>query len=329
MPVQITIIGLGQIGASMGLALASHKDTILRVGHDKKIEVEREALKKGAADKMEHNLPSAVWDANLVVLCIPVSQIRETLEFIALDLKEGTVVFDTAPIKAGVQKWAKEILPEGCHYVGLVPAINPKFMHDFQFGLDAAQPDLFANGLFLVDASQGIPEEAATLAMDFVHLLGAKAILADSMESDGLMSTSHILPQLVAVSLLNATIDQPGWQDARKMAGRSYATVTAGLAYQDDIDSLRLSALQNPIGVVHALDVTIAALLGLRDDIEGGNDEGVALRLKSALVGREHWLNERMAAEWTNPMRTEMPDTPSIPQRLFGGMFFGRKPSKK
>ena len=47
MPVQITIIGLGQIGASMGLALASHKDKILRIGHDKKAEVEREALKKG------------------------------------------------------------------------------------------------------------------------------------------------------------------------------------------------------------------------------------------------------------------------------------------
>ena len=47
MPVQITIIGLGQIGASMGLALASHKD-ILRIGHDKKAEVEREALKKGS-----------------------------------------------------------------------------------------------------------------------------------------------------------------------------------------------------------------------------------------------------------------------------------------
>jgi prephenate dehydrogenase len=137
MPVQITIIGLGQIGASMGMALATHKDSILRVGHDKSLEVEREALKKGAADKMEHNLPKAVRDAKLVVLCIPVSQMRETLEFIAPDLKEGTIVLDTTPIKADVQKWAKEILPEGCYFVGLVPAINPEFLHDFQFGLSS------------------------------------------------------------------------------------------------------------------------------------------------------------------------------------------------
>ena len=328
MPVQITIIGLGQIGASMGLALAAHKDAILRVGHDKKTQVEREALQKGVADKMEHNLPAAVRDANLVVLCIPVSQMRETLEFIALDLKKGTVVLDTSPIKAGVQKWAKEILPEGCHYVGLVPAINPEFLHDFQFGLTAAQPDLFTNGLFLIDAPYQTPEEAVTTAIDFVRLLKAEVVIADPIESDGLMSTTHLLPQLVAASLLNATIDQPGWQDARKIAGRAYATLTAGLAYQDEIDSLRISAMHNRAGVVHALDLTIAALRGLRDDIEHGNDDGIAMRLESALQGRKRWLSERMSAEWVKPLQTEAIDYPSFSERLFGGIFV-KKPRGK
>ena len=328
MPIQITIIGLGQIGASMGLALATHKNSILRVGHDKKPDVEREASQKGVADKMEHNLPNAVRDAKLVVLCIPHSQMRETLELIAPDLKKGTVVLDTTPIKAGVQKWAKEILPDGCHYVGLVPAINPEALHDFQFGLTAAQPDLFSNGIFLVDAPHGTPEEAVTLVIDFVRLLGAKALLADPIESDGLMSTTHLLPQLVAASLLNATIDQPGWQDARKMAGRAYATVTAGLAYQDEIDSLRLSALHNRASVVHALDVTIAALRGLRDDIENENDDGVALRLESALQGRKRWLSERMSADWAKSQETEISDVPSFSERLFGG-FFVKKPRDK
>jgi prephenate dehydrogenase len=328
MPVQITIIGLGQIGASMGLALAAHKDGILRVGHDKKPDVEREALQKGVADKMEHNLPKAVRDAKLVVLCIPVSQVRETLKFIAPDLKEGTLVLDTTPIKADVQKWAKEILPEGCYYVGLVPAINPEALHDFQIGLTAAQPDLFSNGLFLINAPYGTPESAVITAIDFVRLLGADALLADPIESDGFMSTTHLLPQLVAASLLNATIDQPGWQDARKVAGRAYATVTAGLAYQDEIDSLRLSALHNKVSVVHALDVTIAALRGLRDDIESGNDDGIALRLESALQGRKRWLSERMSAEWSSPLQTESRDAPSFSERLFGGMFT-KKPRGK
>ncbi len=320
MPTQITFIGLGQIGASMGLALAAYKESILRVGHDKRSEVERDALKKGAADKVEHNLPRAVQDANAVVLSIPVSQVRETLEFIAPDLKEGTVVLDTAPIKADVQKWAKEILPEGCHYVGLVPAINPEYLYDFHPTPTTPQPDLFSKGLFLVDAPRGTPEKAVILAMDFVRLLGAEALLADPIESDGLMSTTHILPQLLSAALLNATIDQPGWLDARKVAGSAYATVTAGLAYQDEIASLQMSALQNRASVVHALDVTLAALRGLRDDIENEDVEGVALRLESALKGRNRWLNERMSADWSKPAEVDMADIPTLSERIFGGL---------
>ena len=99
MPTQITIIGLGQIGTSMGMALAAHKASIVRVGHDKKAELERDAQQKDAIDKAEHNLPTAVRDARIVVLTVPVSQVRDTLEFIAPDLKEGTVVLDTSPSK--------------------------------------------------------------------------------------------------------------------------------------------------------------------------------------------------------------------------------------
>ncbi len=321
MPIQITIIGLGQIGTSMGLALAAHKNSIVRVGHDKKAELERDAQQKDAIDKAEHNLPTAVRDARIVVLAIPVSQVRETLEFIAPDLQEDTVVLDTSPVKSNVAKWAKELLPKGRHYVGLVPAINPVYLHDFQFGQAAAKADLFSNGIFLIDAPYGTPEEVVTTAIDFVRLLDALPLLADPIESDGLMSTTHLLPQLVAASLLNATVDQPGWQEARKVAGRAYAAVTAGLAYQDEIDSLRLSSLHNRAGMVHALDVMIAALRGFRDDIEKEDDEGVAARLESALEGRQRWLSERVSADWTNAPRSEAAGMPTFSERFFGGMF--------
>jgi prephenate dehydrogenase len=320
MPTQITIIGLGQIGASIGMALAAHKDSILRVGHDKKSEAERDALKKGAADKVEHNLPRAVQDAKIVVLSIPLSQVRETLEFIAPDLKKGTVVLDTTPIKADVQKWAKEFLPEGCHYVGLVPAVNPEYLYDFHLAPTTPQPDLFSRGIFLVDAPHGTPEQAVILAMDFVRLLGAEPLLTDLVESDGLMSSAHLLPQLLSAALLNATIDQPGWQEARKVAGNAYAIATAGLVHQDEITSLKMSALQNRANIVHKLDVTLAALRGLRDDIENEDDEGLALRLESARSGRSRWLSERMSADWSKPEEPELPDTPSISERLFGGL---------
>jgi len=328
MPVQITIIGLGQVGASIGMALAQHKDIVSTVGHDIELAVEHAALKKSAVEKTEHNLPKAVKDARIVLLALPVHQVRETLEFIAPDLMDGTVVIDTAPVKSEVAKWAQELLPDGCYYVGLVPTVGPEFLHETGTGLDSAKADLFSKSIFLVDAPPGAPGEAVELASNLVQLLGATAMLTDIVESDGLMASAHLLPQLVSAALLNATVDQPGWKDTRKLAGRAYIAATSALTAQDDPDSLRMLALHNRDNVSHSLNRMIAALQTLRDDIEKGNDEGVKNRLQAAQEGRTNWLDERTSANWVE-MQREPADYPSTSERLFGGLIGRRTKNKK
>jgi len=74
--------------------------------------------------------------------------------------------------------------------------------------------------------------------------------------------------------------------------------------------------------------VVIAALRGLRDDIESQNDAGVALRLESARVGRQRWWGERQAADWSNSKKNEIPEAPSVSERLFGNLFAKGKRGK-
>ena len=71
MTVQITIIGLGQIGASIGLGLTKIKDQVTRIGNDRDPIIARQAEKMGAVDKISINLPSAVRNADLVILAVP------------------------------------------------------------------------------------------------------------------------------------------------------------------------------------------------------------------------------------------------------------------
>jgi prephenate dehydrogenase len=320
---QITIIGLGQIGASIGLALGEQKGVLKRVGHDIKTDIERAALDRGAVDEVKHNLPSAVRDANVVLLCLPVSQARETLEMIRDDLPDGAVVMDTAPVKSSMAQWADELLPDGRYYVGLVPALNPEVLHEVSFGQAAARADLFQKGLMVIDAPRGTPGDAVELASDLTRLLGATPLLADLAESDGLMATMHLLPQLAAAALLNAIVDQPGWQEARKMGGRAFAAVTAGLAYQDDIDALRMSALHNRENTLRALDVLTAALRGLREDLSNSDEDGLAARLEQALEGRNRWMRERLAADWRESSEAPI-DIPSFAERFFGTAMSGK-----
>jgi prephenate dehydrogenase len=320
MPVQITIIGLGQIGASLGLALASHKDQVITIGHDKDFSIERLAQKNGVVDKTNHNLPGSVEDANVVVLAIPVHQVRETLKYIAQDLIKGTVVVDTTPIKAEVAKWAEEILPGGVHYVGLVPVIGPKYLHETGTGLDSARADLFSKSIFLLSAPRGTPSEALELISGLVSLTGGNVMITDFVESDGLMSSAHLLPQLVSASLLNATILQPGWQEVRKAASRAYFAVTSALADQEDTEALHMLVRQNRENVLQKLDAMISALVELRYDVEDANEQALKDRLKKAQDGRQNWLNERFTANWMG-IKREPIEKISIKERLFGSMF--------
>jgi prephenate dehydrogenase len=327
---QITIIGLGQIGASIGMALKDNKN-IKRVGYDKDASVSKAAQSLEVVDEIK-SLPAAVKDAAIVVLSLPLSEMRETLRSIGPWLADNAIVMDTAPIKSGVTQWAKEFIPTGRFYVGLVPGINSNYIASLEFGLNAAMPDLFRKGIFAVDVPPNTPEEVVNFSMDFCRLLGAKPMLTDMLESDGLMTSVHILPQLTAVALLNATIGQPGWQEARKLAGRPFAGVTSGMAYHDDAISLREAVLANRAGTVHALDTLMAAIKGLRDDIEQGNEEGVSMRLNEADKDREAWLDERGQADWLKEGgdQEDMPDFRRlIGQTLFGSTVFERNVKAK
>jgi len=328
MPVQITIIGLGQIGASLGLALAAHKDKVTTVGHDKDFGIERLAQKNGAVDSTNHNLPSSVEKASVVVLAIPVHQVRETLGYIAQDLKKGAVVVDTSPIKAEVAKWAQEILPDGVYYVGLVPAIGPDFLHETGTGLASAKADLFSRSIFLLSAPQGTPSDALQLVTGLVSLTGATAMNTDFAESDGLMSSAHLLPQLVSATLINATTSQPGWQEVRKVASRAYYAATSAFTGQDEVTSLHTHVMQNRENVMQKLDAMITALVELRYDIEDSNEKALKDRLQKAQDERQNWLKERSAASWMEAKR-EPVEKVSMSERLLGTMFSKPKDKKE
>jgi prephenate dehydrogenase len=313
MTVQLTIIGLGQVGTSVGMALEKHKKSIKRIGNDKKYEVARAANARGALDEIRVNLPSAVREAGIVLLCTPFSEIRETLELIGPDLAEGAVVMDMAPVKEQVAGWAGQFLPAGRFYVGLVPGINPDALSAPGTGPESARADLFERGVMMVTVPAGTPSEVVDLALDFAGLLGAKPMLADMAEADGLMTSAQLLPQLASAALLNATVDKPGWMEIRKLAGQAYAITTGGVG---DADSLQAAALSNRENVVRVLDGYIEALRDLRDGIDQADEKTLLQQLDRASEGRERWLMERTSAEWLKEGREQAGEFPSFGERV-------------
>jgi prephenate dehydrogenase len=299
MPVQITIIGLGRTGTSFGLALTKIKDQIVRIGNDIEPTVMRQAEKLGAVDKTIVNLPSAVRDADVVILALPVDEIRKTMEVIAQDLKPGSVLMDTSPLKGRVMDWAKELLPtDDRYFVSLTPSLNPAYLMETLDGPEGAHADLFQNSLMLVTTMPGIDESAITLAINLITVLGAVPLFSDPAEADGLMAYSHLLPEIVSAALINATIDQPGWREARKMAGHAYAQATESAMHFEENKELGQAALHNSENLVRMLDHVLVELRQLRDAIAAGESEALKERLLHAQEGRDLWLRQRRAADW-------------------------------
>ena len=322
MTVKISIIGLGQIGGSIGLALANHKDQVSTLGYDKSPEVTRKAIKMNAVENAAHNLSAAARGADVVILALPLDQVYETLKSISQDVREDGLVMDTTPVKLTMEAWVKELLPAGRHYVGLTPVLNPLVLDETVTGIEAARPDLFQHGLMAVTAPHGTAGDAIKLAANFVALLGAQAYFADLAEVDGIMATAHTLPGLAAAALTETVIGQPGWTDIRVLAGRPFVAGTRPLELEESF-GLAEAARQNRINTVRVLDEYIAILRSLRDDIDEEKGKGLQDRLERIARERAQWRRMRLAGDWL-PDGIPGQDVPTLGDRLLQQIGLGR-----
>ncbi len=326
MKIQITIIGLGQIGSSFGLGLGGQEKLLKRVGHDIDPTIANQAKKIGAVDETSINIPSAVKDSDAILLAIPADQMQEMMEIVVPEMKPGAVLMDTAPIKAKTAEWAKELLPEGCEFVGLTPVVAPQYLLSEEIGIDAAHEDLFQNGLIAISTPPGTDSKAIKLTADLVRLTGTSPLFADLMEMDGLMTATHAVPQIMGAALLNATVDQPGWREARKIAGRAYAEVSGPIMHLGEPGALTSLAMLNRENMLRVLDSVIASLKKLRDDIRDEDTDKLTERLERARKGRERWWQERQEGNWAAEGRPKI-DNRSAASSIFGDLLrFGGRP---
>lgn len=326
MTIQITIIGLRRIGASIGLALKDHQELVKRVGHDRESSIARQAEKMGAVDQISYNLPSSIRQADLVILTEPLDQLLDSLKIIAPDLREGAVVMDTSPVKTGVIDQVTSLLPPERHYISLLPSTNPAYLTESGSGIENAHADLFQKGLILITHPSGANAEAIKLAADLTKLLGATPLFIDPAEADGLSATVIQLPQITAAAILNATTEQPGWREARKLAGESYATATLPILDLSEAEELGEALLLNRENAIRLIDYLSEALSDLRIALADQNEEALKERLQNARTAREDWLKQRQAANWANAEPT--PGVILNAGDVFNRFFGLRRPAK-
>lgn len=279
--VRIAIVGLGQIGGSLGLALRRSNAALEIVGHDKDPSAAAKAKRRGAVDRTSWNLISTVEAADIIVLALPLPAIRETLQAIASDLKPGVVITDTASSKAAVVAWAETLLPDSVSFVGGDPLVKSK---DQGARFDAG---LFAGRDYCLVPTSRTDPQAVELIANLISLVGAKPYFLDAAEHDSLTTAVTHLPALLATALLQVTTEDAAWREMARMAGWPYHAATQLPA--DEAQTLVELFRRNRADLTRWADAYSAAFGKIRDLIASGEDDALLDMLAALLLSQARW----------------------------------------
>jgi len=278
---RISIIGLGRVGGSLGLALRHSGTDLEVVGHDKEPDVAADAKKQGAVDRTSWNLIASVEEADVIVLALPLPAIRATLEAIASDLKPGAVITDTASTKRSVMAWADDLLPATVSFVGGNPLLKRVE------GTSTYQADLFEGCDYCLVPAAGADPRAVELIANMVSLVGAKPYFLDAAEHDGLATAVTHLPAVLATALLRATTENVAWREMARMAGSTYRQATE--LPSEDPQAIQELFFYNRTNLIRWVDRFTEALAEIRGLLATEDDTALVEMLDGLLTTRGRW----------------------------------------
>ncbi len=276
----ITIIGVGLIGGSFGLAVHRKYPDSHIIGVSSRAAV-TSALEMGAIHEGcgYEEVETAVADADLVVLCTPIHRIQGLLSVIAGSLKPGALVTEVGSTKREIGEHAAEVIPGSAYFIGGHPMAGSE-----RSGVNAADPFLFQNAIYVLCPAENVPEEILSTFSDFIHCIGAKVIVLEAALHDRIAAAVSHLPQILAVSLVKMvsslhnddspclTLAAGGFRDMTRIASSPFAM-------WDDIFRTNRDA------VCEMIDIFMDNLSDLRDRV-GSSDLGVDFEIANMTRGK-------------------------------------------
>jgi prephenate dehydrogenase len=205
---QITIIGNGLVGGSLGLALRKHKFAGRIIGSDRAPILER-AQEKGAIHEGHTNPADAIHGSDVVVLAAPVVAIIDLIERLGPGLPAKTLLTDVGSTKGEIAARASKVFGKAADQRFL--AGHPMAGKEHA-GVEAADPDLFqgAAWFFTPFPGQDIYKGLCGEFLEWVEKIGARLATLPAAEHDQLCAWISHLPQMISTALAASLVDEFG-----------------------------------------------------------------------------------------------------------------------
>ena len=280
---KITIIGVGLLGGSIGLALKRRRLAREVAGFVRRPANLKDCEKAGAVDYATTDLLAAVSNADLLILGMPLAQMRARVEEMLPGLKRGAIVTDVGSVKASVvRELESPVQKSGAHFVGSHPMAGAE-----KTGVIAARADLFTNAVCVVTPTKASNAAAVRQVESFWKSLGARTLRLAPEQHDLLVSRSSHLPHIVAAALANLVLDpaKPKTQAVLCATGfRDTTRIASG-----STEMWRDIALANRRNLSQSVDAFISELQKFLRALKKCDAEAVSRFLEAAKTRRDNW----------------------------------------
>jgi prephenate dehydrogenase len=217
---QITIIGTGLIGGSLGLALKKRKFAGRIVGCDREAALEK-ARNRSAIDEGCANPGDAVRGSQVIVLATPVLAIIDLIERLGPALPAKALLTDVGSTKSSVAQQALKVFGKnaGKRFLAGHPMAGKELS-----GVDYADADLFQDAVWFLTplAGQNLRNLNEGLVAEFagwIDQIGARIATVPPDEHDRLCAWISHLPQMISTALAAALVEEYGEEAPLLAAG--------------------------------------------------------------------------------------------------------------
>ncbi len=281
-PLTLGIVGVGLIGASIGLAHKQAKtfDKVLGVGRSEANL--NEAIKLGAIDQAV-SLEQCAKEADVIVVCVPVAQTFSILHAIEPRLKQNALITDAGSTKTDVIMAAKTAL--GDKVAQFIPA-HP-IAGGAQHGASAAKADLYQGKEVIICPLQENAPGAVDAINEFWLGTGASTHRMSSLQHDAVFAAISHLPHVLSFALMLQVANSEDANVKLGHAGAGFRDFTRIAASSPEM--WRDISLANKTALLKELDQYLNLTKQLRDLIAKEDSDALLKAFTRASAERQKW----------------------------------------
>ena len=217
---QISILGTGLLGASIGMAVKKYNVAKSVKIWARRVETLSVCRKLEWCDAVEENIEKSVTGSELVIICTPVNIIPEIISKISPFLEQDSIVTDVGSTKTEICEKGTEILRVS---KGILIGSHPMAGSEHS-GMDYAKDDLLIGKPCIVTPLPGISQECVEKVRKFWTSLHMNVHQYSPQEHDRAVAYYSHFPHLLASCLCKQLEKQP--ENWKEISGNGFKDTT-------------------------------------------------------------------------------------------------------